>query len=164
MTPRLTTIELYREDLKFSAGHFTVFSATHREKLHGHNYQVHASITTLIEENGLRFDYRVYHKKIDAICKHLNLCFLLPAHSPYLKIEEQGAYYQVHFDNEIIPFLKSDVLILPVSNTTIEDLSNWFLDELVKDKADLEINQVQSLTIKISSAPGRAGSSIWRKS
>ena len=39
---QLTTIELSKEYLKFSAGHFTVFSATERERLHGHNFSVSA--------------------------------------------------------------------------------------------------------------------------
>ena len=111
---RLSTIELYREDLRFSAGHLLIFSATHREKLHGHNYQISAAITTEIEENGLRVDYRYYHEKLAVLCQQLDLYFLLPAESRYLKIEDKGDYYHAHFDQEIIPFLKKDVLILPI--------------------------------------------------
>ncbi len=160
---RLTTIELFREDLKFSAGHFTIFSATHREKLHGHNYGVHVSLTTSIETNGLRFDYRDYHKKIEKFCRDLNLCFLLPGRSDYLKIEEQGAYYHAHFNGEMIPFLKSDVVILPIVNTTVEDLSCWFIEQLIADKAALEKDGIVAITVKLSSNPGRSGSTSWSK-
>ena len=31
----LTTIEIDKENLKFSAAHFTIFSGTERERLHG---------------------------------------------------------------------------------------------------------------------------------
>jgi 6-pyruvoyltetrahydropterin/6-carboxytetrahydropterin synthase len=161
MNLRLTTLELYREDLKFSAGHFTIFSECHREKLHGHNYQVYAAITTIIAENGIRFDYRYYNGKLKKLCEQLNLFFLLPAYSPYLKIVEEGGYYQAHFNSEILLFLKSDVLILPIANTTVEDLSNWFLEQLTHDQEDLQKNAIQAITIKVSSNPGRSGSASW---
>jgi len=160
---RLATIEIFREDLNFSAGHFTIFSATHREKLHGHNYQVSAAITTKIEENGLRVDYRHYHDKVATLCQRLNLAFLLPAKSRYLKIEEHENYYHAHFDQEMIPFLKKDVIILPIENTTIEELSDWFLQQLVQDQADLDKNGVQAITLRVSSNAGRSGSSTWSR-
>ena len=37
---RLTTLRIGKESHKFSAAHFTVFSASERERLHGHNYGV----------------------------------------------------------------------------------------------------------------------------
>ena len=37
----VTTVELQKESMKFSAGHTTIFSATEREPLHGHMYQVY---------------------------------------------------------------------------------------------------------------------------
>jgi 6-pyruvoyltetrahydropterin/6-carboxytetrahydropterin synthase len=160
---KLATIELYREDLNFSAGHFTIFSATEREKLHGHNYQIHAAITTLVPENGLRFDYRYYHNKIKEVCQELNLCFLLPTESQYLKIEDAGQYYHAHFNQEVIPFLKADVRLIPIANTTVEELSHWFIGQLTQDKIELEKNAVQTMTIKIASNAGRAGSATWSK-
>ena len=42
-TQRTTTLELYKEEMKFSAGHFTIFSATERENLHGHNFSVYVA-------------------------------------------------------------------------------------------------------------------------
>ena len=36
----LTTLYIDKESHKFSAAHYTIFSATERERLHGHNYVV----------------------------------------------------------------------------------------------------------------------------
>lgn len=160
---KLSIIEIYREDLNFSAGHFTIFSATHREKMHGHNYQVSMSITTSIEDNGLRFDYRFYHDKLDKICRQLDLTFLLPAHSKFLRIEEQDNYYHAYFDQEMIPFLKSDVIILPIENTTIEELSHWFLAQVLSDANELEKYAIKAITIKVSSNVGRSAAASWEK-
>ncbi len=35
-----TVIEITKEALHFAAAHFTLFSATERENLHGHNFYV----------------------------------------------------------------------------------------------------------------------------
>ena len=38
----LCTLYIDKESHKFSAAHYTIFSATERERLHGHNYSVSA--------------------------------------------------------------------------------------------------------------------------
>ena len=45
-----TTIELHKEAMKFSAGHFTIFGPDRREPLHGHNFTVKAEITAEIQK------------------------------------------------------------------------------------------------------------------
>ena len=37
---KTTTIGLQKKNMKFSVGHFTIFSATKRERLHRHNFNV----------------------------------------------------------------------------------------------------------------------------
>src|SRR5438477_11730764 len=105
---RLTTVELHKELFNFSAGHFTIFSATDREDLHGHNYQVNVALEVLLTEHGLMFDYRFYKNKLLAICQKLDRRFLLPSQSEYLKLEETEKMWLAHFNQEKIPFLKRD--------------------------------------------------------
>lgn len=159
---KLTTIELYKEDMKFSSGHFTLLSETERERLHGHNYQVRAQITAILDQNGLTFDYRFYKNKIRQLCRQLNEYFLLPSQSPYLSIEQKKPYYLCHFNGEAIPFLPCDVKLLPIANITVEALSQWFIDQLLLDEATLMAHQIQTLQIHVSSGPGQSGSSTWR--
>ena len=47
---RLTTLYIDKESHKFSAAHYTIFSATERERLHGHNYSVSARIVAPMGE------------------------------------------------------------------------------------------------------------------
>ena len=54
-----TEILIEKEDLHFSAGHFTIFSDTARENLHGHNWYVRARLLGVVGEGGLTFDYNV---------------------------------------------------------------------------------------------------------
>lgn len=158
---RTVTIELFKEGMKFSAGHFTVFSATERENLHGHNFSVYVALTSDISDNGMCFDYGIYKKRIMDICGELNEVFILPSKSPYLKIEESGNNVYVKFNDEIISFLKRDVLILPVQNATVEEFSYFILQKLIADEDELREFKIQNITVKVFSGPGQCASVNW---
>lgn len=160
---RLTIVELHKDELHFSAGHFTIFSATERENLHGHNYDVSAALHVLLTDNGMAFDYRFYKSKLLALCQQLDRRFLLPTQSNYLKIEETGDMYYAHFNQERIPFLKKDIFLLPVCNVTIEELSNWFLQQLLQNAVELQSHGIQSITVKVFNGPGQSGAASWGK-
>ena len=158
---RTSIIELHKENMKFSAGHFTIFSATQREKMHGHNYMVHAAITTTVKQEGLSFDYRFYKNKIYNLCRKLNGLFLLPEYSEHLKITSREHSYYIQFSEEEFLFPKADVCIFPLVNITVEELSKWFIERLIEDKEELALNQIQAITIKVFSSPGQSGSAHW---
>lgn len=162
-TQRLTTIQLSKEYHEFSAGHFTMFSATHRERMHGHNFTVNAAIDVVVQDHGIAFDYAIYKDKLSKLCKQLNGYFLLPSKSPYLMIEEQEDYYVGHFNNEKIPLPKADVILLPLRNISVEELAIWFLDQLVSEAAEIEHYQIQGITIQVYSSPGQSASAVWEK-
>jgi 6-pyruvoyltetrahydropterin/6-carboxytetrahydropterin synthase len=161
---RLSTIELFKEEMKFSAGHFTIFSSTVRENLHGHNYNVYAAFTTSIEDEGLSFDYRFYKDKLYKLCQSLDETVLLPGKCKHLSITEDGPYYHVKFHTETIIFLKRDAIILPINNVTVEELSHWLLQHIISDKEELDANKIVDARIKVYSGPGQSGSSVWEKS
>lgn len=158
---RQAIVEIHKDELSFSAGHFTIFSATEREDLHGHNYYVSATFHVLLEDNGLAFDYRIYKKKLLSLCNQLDRRFLLPAESKYLKLEDTGEMLLGHFGKEKIPFLKRDVVILPICNATIEELSFWFLQQLTHNSEELKRHNIQGITIKVYNGPGQSGAASW---
>jgi 6-pyruvoyltetrahydropterin/6-carboxytetrahydropterin synthase len=159
----LTTVELQKESMKFSAGHTTIFSATEREPLHGHMYQVYLALTTRVEEDGMAFDYRYYKNKIHDLCQHLNQTFLMPQFSPYLIYEEDDTYLYFTFHHKKIPFLREDVTLLPVVNITVEELSRWFIQELVSEQEELERHRIEQIVVKVFSAPGQSANHTWHR-
>lgn len=158
---RPAIVEIHKDELSFSAGHFTIFSATKREDLHGHNYYVNVEFRVLLNDNGLAFDYRVYKKKLLAICDHLDRRFLLPSQSKFLQLEDAGDMWLAHFGEEKIPFLKRDVVILPICNVTIEELSHWVLGQLLQERDELKTNCVQGMTVRVFNGPGQSGGASW---
>lgn len=163
-TPKYSTIELCKENMKFSVGHFTIFSETERENLHGHNYNVGLSLTTEVDEAmGLTFDYRYYKKLIYDLCRELNQTTLIPNLSKLLHITEEGAYYHVVFNHEKMIFLKRDAMLVEMTNITVEELSAWFVKRLIEDQARLDKHRIQSVEVKVFSAPGQSGSAHWSR-
>lgn len=161
---RLATIELFKSDMKFSAGHFTVFTGgERRENLHGHNYQVHACMTTIVEEQGMTFDYRFYKDKLRALCDSLDETILMAGNCRFLRIEEAGDYWHVHFKEEKMIFLKRDLTILPVTNITVEELSNYLLQQVLVNRDELDQNKIQKIKLKVISGEGQSGSTTWRR-
>ena len=97
---KLTTIELAKEAMKFSAGHFTIFSATERERLHGHNFSVQAHFTGELDDNGMMGDYKLYKRLLLAQCEALDEYLLLPGRSPHLRLRDQGEHIIAEFAGE----------------------------------------------------------------
>jgi 6-pyruvoyltetrahydropterin/6-carboxytetrahydropterin synthase len=159
---RLTTIHIDKESHKFSAAHFTIFSATERERLHGHNFSVAARIVAPVDDNGLTGDYAVYKNQIRKLCDSLDEYTLIPSESPYLTVEDDGDYFRVIHDADALLLLKSDTLVIPVRNTTVEDLSFYLLQRLVEDREFLEAQDIREIEVMVSSGPGQTGSSFFK--
>lgn len=158
---RLATVEVHKEELKFSAGHFMLFSATARETMHGHDYSVSAAFDCVVGSNGMSFDCRYYKDKLLNICKKLDYRFILPAHSEFLTVEETNEQWITRMGAETITFLKKDALVLPIVNVTLEELSNWFLEQLVLDETELKSHKIHGITVKIFNGRGESGATSW---
>ncbi len=158
---RSVVLEFYPEGFHFSAGHFTLFSATARERWHGHNYAVGARLVAKMSEPGLTLDYGIFKAKLREFCDELDSYFILPGRSPYLKITDQPNEYIVQFDQDRMVFLKKDALILPIENTTLEDLSQWFIDRFQAEHNFLLTYGIQALTIKVFNSAVQSGSASW---
>lgn len=160
---RLATLELYKEFMKFSAGHVTIFSKDHRENVHGHNFRVRVHLTMPVNENGMTVDYNVYKKRIKALCQSLNNFFLIPTQSPYLILDEDAARVHMTFNEETISFPKRDIKRLPLRNITVEELSFWFIEQLIADTVQLDAHRIQAISVKVTTGPGQAGRTDWSR-
>ena len=158
--PSVTSIQISKEYLHFSSAHFTIFSATDREDLHGHTFYVAATIDCTVGDDGLAFDYNLIKSKLKALCDQLDEKVLLPEASPHLRLAEEDGYLIAHFANERIPFLPRDALTLPLRNITVEELAPWFLAELRGD-SDVCAQALQRILLRVSSGPGQWAESTW---
>ena len=161
-TARRASIELGKEDMHFSAAHFTVFSANERENLHGHNFFVAATATGPIDANGLCFDYNALKTRLRTLCDSLDETLLLPADSPHLDIDAGANELRVRFGGESLRFLRRDVKLLAVRNITVEELAHWFMAALTADQGFAAL-AIDSLEIRVSSGPGQWAEASWQR-
>jgi 6-pyruvoyltetrahydropterin/6-carboxytetrahydropterin synthase len=158
-----STVQLDRNDMKFSSAHFTIFSATERERLHGHNYQVCSKITAEINNDGITYDYSLSRRQILDLCKFLHEYMLLPQYSPHLDIVEQGEYIEVTHNKRKMFFLKDEVRILPIANVTSECLAQWFVDQLTADKDIIQERKISAVEVSISTTVGQRSIAKWQQ-
>ena len=161
---RLATIDISKESLNFSAAHFTIFNEKERERLHGHNFHVRARVKAPVDKNGLVFNYKILKEKLKEICFDLDEYVLLPEKSPYLNFSVRDDFLEVYFNNKIIPFLTTDVKLLPIYNATVEEYSNYILGRLLRDDGFVCNQNILELSVGVSSGAGQWGTSSWTKS
>ena len=157
---QLTTLYIDKESHKFSVAHFTLFSATERERLHGHNYSVSARIVAPMGDNGFSADYNVYKNRLKALCDALDEYMILAGDSPLQQIEQQGDSYQVRFADDTMYFLCKDTLVLPIRNATVEEFSRYLLARLVEESVADDLREIE---LCVASGPGQKGCSLWSK-
>jgi len=156
----LVSIQIAKDYLGFSAGHFTIFSATERERLHGHNFRLKLELQAEVDENGLTFDYVPLKQQLKKWCDELDERVLLPMYSPHLSVRAADASISVCVEGQTMVLPLADVLLLPVRNTTVEDLSHYFLKRLLKLKTGW-VQKVRRLKLGISSGRGQWGVACW---
>ena len=94
----LVTNEIAKEALNFSAGHVTMFSATEREDLHGHNWRVACEITA----RRRRWSCRLQHHQAASQGDHryARREGAAAGCGAWLRIERGGEWLIAHFDQE----------------------------------------------------------------
>ncbi len=160
MTSHAVTIEIDKQSLHFSAAHFTVFSATERERLHGHNFSLRVRVNAHVRENGLAFDYNELKQALLLLCEGLDEYTLIPQYSSYLDIKEQGEYFAVMHNQKTLLLLKTDTVILPLFNITLEELGRYFIEQL-HDRGVIAALGVDYLQVEVASGPGQWVSSFF---
>ncbi|MHA1115927.1 MAG: 6-pyruvoyl trahydropterin synthase family protein [Candidatus Heimdallarchaeaceae archaeon] len=152
---------LSREYFIFSCSHI-VIGESFFEKLHGHNYTVQVNIVGQQSKDNMVVNFydikRIVQPVVDSLDHHL----ILPRYNKHLEIIETDKQVIIkvpRLDKEYeIP--KEDVKILPIENTTVEELSRYFTELLIKEKEFNEKN-IKSLKVSVCEDDGQGVTYIW---
>jgi len=155
---RLTTLHITKEAHKFSAAHYTIFSATERERLHGHNYFVSVRLVAHMGDNGFSADYNVYKRRIKMLCDRYDEYMLVAGQSLYQTVDQVGDEYHVSFHDKVLKFPVDETWVLPITNVTVEELAHFMLHELLNIEHDPDLVEVE---LTVSSGSGQASSATW---
>ena len=152
-------IFLEKEYFKFSCAHFLIFADGSKERLHGHNYHVTVEIEGDLTESGLVIDFLDAKPVVRELCDSLDEHWILPGEHPELKIDHQdGGHTQVVYREARYLVPTDEVIVLPINNSSVENLSTWFGRELYRRLMDrFGATQVRRLRVAISETPGQRG-------
>ncbi len=152
------SLRLGKEDFKFSAAHFTVFSADEAEALHGHNYRVTVELSGP-GVDGLEFLVPMAAAKRDirSQCSELDEKVLLPAECPHLELTRSDETVTATFGSRRYEFPSSEVLLLPLANVTVEALARLVWERLADRWGSLR-DRVETLEVTVAETRGQGAS------
>lgn len=156
-----TTLHLAKQNFKFSSAHFLIFDETHAERLHGHNYQVKVDIKTPSEEelhaDGYFIDFNVFKKYIKARLDLWDEMVLLPEKQKDMKFKKNGQSLEVTFRDRFYVFPAKEVTLLPVTNTSVEQLSRLLAEEFY---SEFKQYGVKSVRVYVAETLGQGASTV----
>ena len=151
--PRFT-LRLAKGDFKFSAAHFTLFSATEAEPLHGHNYRVLVEIGgDELDSLGLLVETGILKRRIREILTELDDRVLLPERSPLLEITVERGQVDCRYSDRAYRFPEREVVLLPLVNVTMELLARLVWRQLAEDLDDIDATH---LAVEIEETDGQS--------
>jgi 6-pyruvoyltetrahydropterin/6-carboxytetrahydropterin synthase len=154
------SIAIDKDYLKFSAAHFLIFPDGSAERLHGHNYKVYVDVHTELDAHGLVLNFQEIKPMVRELCDELDEHLLLPGEHPVLTATRDGEHYDVRYRDRRYLVPVADVLILPIGNTSAENLAAWFgrtLRQRITSRwPDLVLRM---LVVGVEEAPGQRG--VW---
>lgn len=158
------SIAIDKDYLKFSAAHFLIFPDGTAERLHGHNYKVYVDLHTDLDAHGLVVNFQEIKPLVRALCDELDEHVLLPGQHPVLKATKVDDQIEVRYRDRRYSIPANEVILLPIGNTSAENLAAWvgrsLHDRMMKAWPGLV---VRSLSIGIEETPGQRGIWTWRR-
>ena len=149
-------VHVERNKLKFAAAHFATFEGQ-CEPLHGHNYAVSIEVAGTLTDDAWVADFGLLKSLGKALCDELDHKFLLQRDSKVLTIDEGMSNWKIRFLERGWVFPKSDIVALPIDNTTAERLAEWFVTRLRADLRARGAANLTSITVGVEEAPGQTG-------
>jgi 6-pyruvoyltetrahydropterin/6-carboxytetrahydropterin synthase len=153
-TVRKVSVE--RNRLRFAAAHMATFGGE-LEPLHGHNYDMIIEIVGTLTEDDWVWDFGQLKRLARSIAEELDHKFLLQRNSRLLSIEELPGAWRVSFGERSYTFPASDVLPLPIENSTAERISEWVSGRLQEGLKAAGAANITTLTVGIEEMPGQTG-------
>ena len=155
-------METYRvkvsgDGLLFSAAHFITFSASECERIHGHNYTVGAELTGKLGPERYVYDFVLLRRLLREVLASLDHRVLLPLRSTHLRVEERGEAVRAAFGRKEWVFPRDDCALLPVENTTVEEMAAWIAARLREEMSRAGLEPPLALRVEVAETMGQAG-------
>ncbi|MEM8913140.1 MAG: 6-pyruvoyl tetrahydropterin synthase family protein [Planctomycetota bacterium] len=116
-------VEISKEQFVFSSAHFITFAGDICERIHGHNYGVRVTVEGPLDENRYVVDFIALRDAVLEETKQLDHHVILPSDHDEIKVTVDGDETTARFRERRWVFPNEDVAMLPVINTTAEEIA-----------------------------------------
>jgi 6-pyruvoyltetrahydropterin/6-carboxytetrahydropterin synthase len=148
---------LQKEQLVFSAAHFITFAGDICECLHGHNYGVRGEVEGPLDENRYVIDFIAFRDTLAKIVKRLDHHVLLATRHPLISVETAGDEVVARFRKKRWVFPAEDCMLMPIINTTAEEIAWWIAVELKRELGPSVGERLNWLEIGVDENNGQWG-------
>lgn len=147
-------IEITKDYLGFASAHFITFKGR-CERLHGHNYRAWFEVEGDLTEDGYVFDFIELKQIARQLCQELDHRVLLATENPQIELRiEDDAVYAVYGAQRYM-FPRSDVALLPISNTTAELLARYLAERFAERLRQRAGHRITAVGVWVAEGPGQ---------
>ncbi len=157
------SISIDKDYLKFSSAHFLIFPDGTAERLHGHNYRVFVDLHCGLDEHGLVVNFKEIKPLVRQLCDELDEYVLIPGRHAELTAERDGDAMVIRYRERLYRIPADEVLVLPIGNTSAENLAAWF-GRTLRDRMRAAWPRlvVEQLSVGIEETRGQRGTFTLR--
>jgi 6-pyruvoyltetrahydropterin/6-carboxytetrahydropterin synthase len=153
------SIDIHKENFKFSAAHFLIFPDGSAERLHGHNYRVFVEVDAALSRHGLVIDFKRVKPLVRQMVDELDEHWLVPGLHEVLRVASlPDGRVEVRYGDRRYAVPASDVLVLPINNVSAENLATHLGRELRRRlEAAFDDVVVRTLRLAVEETSGQRG-------
>lgn len=157
MTEPIFRVDVTKEQFTFSAAHFITFAGDICERIHGHNYGVRASVEGPLDENRYVVDFIALRDAVLAETTSLDHHVILPRDHAEISVTSDERETAARFRDRRWVFPNEDCVILPVINTTAEEIARVIAERVIERTRSTFGNAVTAIEVAVDENNGQWG-------
>jgi 6-pyruvoyl-tetrahydropterin synthase len=158
------SIKVYKQYFNFASSHFLIFDDGSREPLHGHNYRVMLRGEAGELNGDMVFDFLDIKPIVREVCDSLDHKLLIPKDNDKIEIHNDESNINIKTPcGSKFSFPKSDVLLLPILNTSAERLAIYICNEIRRITLERFNYRFAALEVEVEETPGQSAIYIHKE-
>ena len=136
MTQPTFSVDVTKEQFVFSAAHFITFAGDICERIHGHNYGVRVRVDGPLDRNRYVVDFIALRDAVLEQTRALDHHVILPRDHTEILVSSDVTETTVRFRDRRWVFPNDDCVVLPVVNTTAEEIARVIAERVIDKTYD----------------------------
>src|SRR6056297_1647512 len=155
MTSATYRVDVSKEQFVFSAAHFITFAGDICERIHGHNYGVRVAVEGPLDENRYVVDFIALRDAVLAETGRLDHHVILPRDHAEIRQTRDETETIARLRERRWVFPNEDCVILPVVNTTAEQIAGVIAERVMAATADRFGDALTSIEVGVDENHGQ---------